>query len=682
MKITFALVLTINCVFAWAQIKPESIEIMRDQWGVPHIYAPTDAEVAYGLAWAHAEDDFKTMQLTLLAGKQMLGRYLGKDGAAADYLARLIRAKDLVAKQYMEMSADYTKVIEGYTAGLNSYAAVFPEQVLVKKSFPVTSQEVLQGYMLSLAVFSGVDKTVKKLLSDKPAADDLPTGSNAIAISKNRTIEQETFLAINSHQPLEGPMAWYEAHLISDEGWNILGGLFPGGATVFLGINENLGWAHTVNHPDNMDVYRLDPTGKKDQYLVDGSPFKLEKEKIKLAVKTSLGINVSIKKAAYTSVFGPVVKSKTGWYAFSTGALYDIKAPQQWYEMNKAQNFTEFRQALELVAIPGFSVVYADRYDTIYFLDNGKIPLRNPAYNWESIVPGNTMETRHTSFHTLNDLPQSLINGGYAYSTNHTPYTCCLPGDNPKIDQIDPTMGFKLWENNRSTRLRYLLDEKEKINYDDFLRIKYDSQLPDTLLYDMNLNVLYQMSLEELPTKEAGVLKLIQEWDKTGELESVGAVQYLLVYKYFIDKYKKGVFDETVIISSPEAIEGLTFASDYLMQYFGKTNIKLGEFQFLVRGENALPMRGLPDVLAAMYSVPWKEGKVKGVAGESYILLGRFRKEGLPILESVNTYGASNVPESPHYADQMSLFVNQQRKPMTLDIEQVRREAKRIYNPQ
>ena len=72
----------------FAQINPENIKIARDKWGVPHIFAKTDAEVSYGLAWANAEDDFKTMQLTMLAGKGMVGKLKGKDGASIDYVVR------------------------------------------------------------------------------------------------------------------------------------------------------------------------------------------------------------------------------------------------------------------------------------------------------------------------------------------------------------------------------------------------------------------------------------------------------------------------------------------------------------------------------------------------------------------------------------------------------------------
>ncbi|MEL0272894.1 MAG: penicillin acylase family protein, partial [Flavobacteriaceae bacterium] len=121
-----------------AQIDPTNIEIIRDSYGVPHIYAPTDAEVAYGLAWAHAEDDFETIQLGYLAGDAKLSRYMGLKGAGADFLAQLIEAERIAAEQFNTLSDEFVAVIEGYAAGLNAYAEKHPEEVLEKSLFPVT----------------------------------------------------------------------------------------------------------------------------------------------------------------------------------------------------------------------------------------------------------------------------------------------------------------------------------------------------------------------------------------------------------------------------------------------------------------------------------------------------------------------------------------------------------------
>jgi len=133
-------------------------------------------------------------------------------------------------------------------------------------------------------------------------------------------------------------------------------------------------------------------------------------------------------------------------------------------------------------------------------------------------------------------------------------------------------------------------------------------------------------------------------------------------------------------IGKEKALQLLLYAKGYFMEHFKTTEVTLGMLQFLVRGNKAIPLSGLPDVLAAMYSVPYKDGKIQGAQGESYIELVRFTKAG-PIIETVNCYGASNKKTSPHYADQMELFAAHQTKPMTLNKEEVYRNAERVYHP-
>src|SRR5687768_15441218 len=109
-----------------------NVTIVRDQWGVPHIYGKTDADAAYGLAWAHAEDDFKTIQETFLAAKQMLGVIKGKEGAVIDFFAHAIGTEKLLEERFKSFAPDFIKYLAGYVAGLNDFAAAFPEKQLSK----------------------------------------------------------------------------------------------------------------------------------------------------------------------------------------------------------------------------------------------------------------------------------------------------------------------------------------------------------------------------------------------------------------------------------------------------------------------------------------------------------------------------------------------------------------------
>ena len=663
-----------------AQWYPDQIEIIRDQWGVPHIYAPTDAQVSYGLAWAHAEDDFGTIQTTLLAAKGMLGLHLGKDGAIADYVVGLLRTKEIVAEHLDEVSPEFLKIVNGYLAGLNAYAEHHPQEVFVKKAFPITVQEVFQAYVLQLAIMDGADGVIGGLIKGNiDHAALIGIGSNALAFNRSKTGSDHVMLAVNAHQPLEGPAAWYEAHLVSEEGWNAMGGLFPGGPVIFHGTNEHLGWAHTVNHPDKIDIFELemDPQNKR-RYRMDSSWHTLEKRKIALRIKIFLGLKIRIKKVAYYSKYGPVIRNDKGYFAFKMSVFDEIRAVEQWYNMNKSQNLNEFKEALEMVAIPSFNIMYADRYDNIFYVSNGKIPFRDSKFDWKKTLPGNTSRTLTEEYHKFEDLPQ-LTNpsSGYLFNTNNSAYSASAADDNLSFDDFDSTMGYQLHENNRSIRFMQLMEQYDTISWENFLSIKYDATLPDSLYYNINVNAVFRMD-PLLAGKAAPTVRILQKWNRRGELNEIGAAHFNEFYLHLMGKKNRIDVDEVKPI---QMIESLHYAHEKLLKNFGKISVTLGEYQFLVRGDKTLPMRGLGDVLAAMYSRPYKEGKVKGVAGDSYIMLVRYPSQGLPIIETVNSYGASNRPESPHYADQMKMFVNQERKQMTLDIDLVRDKAEKIYHP-
>ena len=666
---------------AFSQINPDNIQIARDKWGVPHIFAKTDPEVAYGLAWAHAEDDFKTIQLPLLAGKQMLGRHLGKDGAAADYVVGLIRASDTVEAHFNDLSPEFKALSEGYLAGLNAYAQAHPDEILVKNSFPVTLKEALTATVFSMSIFTGLQKTLGDILANKiQTLENFESkGSNTFAFSASKTTDGKTYLNINSHQPLEGPVAWYEAHLCSEQGWNMLGGLFPGGATIFHGVNENLGWAHTVNFHDKLDVFQLEinPSNKM-QYKFDNQWFDLETRKIKLHIKV---IPFAVVKKAYWSKYGPTMVTKKGTFALRFAPLFDIRATEQWYKMNKATNFSEFKKAMSMTAIAGFNTVYADRNDTIFYVSNGKIPIRNPKYDWSKTLPGNTSETLWNTFHPFEDLPQ-IINpkAGYLFNTNNTPFDATAADENLLPQNFDTTMGIETWENNRSMRFVELMKDKQKLSYEDFKRIKYDLQLPQKLSYFTDLSELFKLDPKAYPNLEKVITK-IQRWDKRANADNPDAAAYMLFFNYFKEKFARTGENYFKKLSVDECIEGLNHTKGHLLKYFGTLDVKLGDVQKLVRGNKELPISGIFDVISAMDTKPHVNGKYKAQQGESYIALVQFSKTGLPEIETVNCYGASNHSDSPHYDDQMEMFVNQKTKKMTLDKATVLREADRIYNP-
>ena len=668
--------------FVNSQINPKNIDIVRDQYGIPHIFAETDAEVAYGLAWANAEDDFKTIQEAYLAGNAMLSKYIGIKGAPADFITQFIGSRELIDQKIEGISNEYLEVISGYADGLNSYALKNPDKVLFKKLFPITPKMMMMYSQLQLFISNqGADWAGRILNNDTQDEflDQNLTGSNVIAMNSNKTKSGEAFLAINTHQPLEGPTSWYEAHLHSEEGTNIIGTLYPGTPHILIGVNENLGWSHTVNYPDKTDVFKLRMKNNKN-YIVDGEEYTLEKLKAKINIKV-FGIPININRRYYRSIFGPTLKNKSGYYSIRTPTLFNVRALEQWWKMGKSKNFTEFYNTLKMKQIPGFNIGYADKYDTIFYISNGIIPKRAEGYNWKGIVPGDTKKTLWTEYYDIEDLPQVIQpKAGFIYDANHSPFKSTSAEENPKEEDFSKRMGYETYDNNRSTRLIELIESYDKISYEDFKDIKYDNSFPSKFNYSfMDISIIETLNLDA-EDELSEILDIIQGWNRKTDIDSQGAGIYGVLYYQLIRNYRDEIQKNNNTVSRETLCSALADTRAYLVDNFGSINVTLGDFQKLVRGDKEIPIWGLPDVITAMSSIPYKEGRRKVTQGESYIGLVRFSKDG-PQLESVISYGNSDNPESDHYSDQMDLYSKFETKKMIFNKEEIYKEAKKVYNP-
>lgn len=668
-----------------------NITIYRDNYGVPHIHAATDEEVAYGLAWATCEDDFVTVQEQMLALRGKYGEYKGKEGLIADFGIHFMDIMSVAQERYKEeLSPKVLKIIKSYADGVNAFANANSDEVLERSLFPVVSSDIVAGYLLGLVEISGAGTDLQKIMNGdiiKDLKSNFPKGSNAIAINSNRTEDGATYLAINSHQPLEGWYSWYEAHLMSDEGTNIIGGTFPGAATIFHGTNENLGWAHTVNHADFSDVYKLDVDPQNElQYRVDEVWYTLEEESVWAWMKVLGPLKIPIRRKKYKSIFGPTFITDNGTYAWRFVANDAVKSIESWYMLNRANNLSEFKAGLELQGIPCTNIVYADNQDNIYYISNAKLPKRDAKYNWMEVLPGAESEVQWTGeYHPIENLPQVLNpQSGFVFNTNNTPYSSTSQLDNP-----DPIQGLNMGfqepgiENNRSLRFLELIGSDSSITYADFKRIKYDIQYPDSLRqpHMLNQELLISLSPQSYP-QIADAIELMSEWNRRCNIDN-RAVSMFLLSLHELNQHLKATnsYKRGGVITEAQCLIAIEKAKSTLIKDFGRIDPQLSEVMRHSRGDVNLPVNGGSDVLAAIYGERQDDGTYRAVAGESYIQLVQFKKGHLPQIESVNAFGSSADPQSPHYTDQMELFVNQELKPIGLSMEWVQKNAVKKYHP-
>ena len=400
------------------------VRILRDAWGVPHVFGKRDADVAYGLAWAHAEDDFGTIQGALLAARGQLATLVGKGGAPNDYLVALLGVGTTVDEGWAALPAPTRALCDAYADGLNHFAATHPD-VAVPQLYPVRGRDVVAGFVHKVPLFYGLHLVVRDLLEGRPRAPEAaPVGSNAFAVAPHRSSDGFTRLAVNSHQPWSGPVAWYEAHLQSEEGWDMVGGTFPGAPVLLHGHNRDVGWAHTVNKPDLVDVYRLElHPDDPDQYRFDGGWRRLERSVARLPVKLLGRLRWTFEREVLRSVHGPVLRTDHGTFAIRHAAARDVRQVEQWHRMNRARSLDEWMAAVAMLAVPMFNSVAADHTGRIAYVYGARAPRRVAGVDWTQPLPGDRADLVWTDEPDFDRLPRVVDPpAGFVQSRNGTPY--------------------------------------------------------------------------------------------------------------------------------------------------------------------------------------------------------------------------------------------------------------------
>jgi len=672
-------------------IRTDSITIIRDEWGVPHIYAPTDPEVAYGLAWAQAEDNFEVIQQTLLFTRGMLGRVYGKVGAQGDFFSKLLRLDELVdSTMHEEVSPQFLSYLSGFCEGVNAYAKTHRKEVLHKKLFPITPQDVLTSYPLKIAEFMGLGNTVSGVLGGNrydQAAKTVrfePKGSNAFAFSRKITTDNHTYLIGNPHVDISGPEAFYEIHVASKEGLDFYGAMFPGSVSPQIGTNRHLGWSHTNNYYDHTDVFLLKMHPETPNlYEFDGAWLPLEEREIELKVNLKwIPFPLTVKRTVYQSKYGPTLMTPdSNFMAVRMATLFSIRAPEQWYRMNKAHNFEAFKQALAWNGLPYFNITYADKEDNIFYIFNGLFPERADGYDWEQVVPGNSSETLWDSFIPLEQRPQILNpDCGFVYNVNHSPFKCTCKSRWLDESDFDPHINYNgiIDDLPRSLRFRELYQEGDTISMSRLKAIKYDVSLPEQYFATAAIR---QLQAYQDPQYE-DILSIIRDWELEASLESAAPT---LIYLYFESLKISNRELEIRQGQVPEANmkTALEFTRSHLMQHFGKLAVPFSEFSRIKRGNRELPVYGFRNALGNRRGKLDKEnGKLYATGGDNYMLFVEYDDTGVVNFESIVPFGSSNRPDSPHYADQMEVYARKGTKKLTFDKSEILKKATAVYHPQ
>ncbi|HEX6385622.1 MAG TPA: penicillin acylase family protein, partial [Anaerolineae bacterium] len=619
-----------------------------------------------------------------------LATVYGRDAAPNDYMVHLLRIWDVVDGKYDTIPLETRAVMEAYADGLNHYAALHEDEAL-PGLFPISGKDVAAGFVHKVPLFFGLDRTLAELFAEQRPSpishlqSPISTyGSNALAVGPTRSENGETFLAVNSHQPWEGPVAWYEAHLHSDEGWDMVGGLLPGAPTIIHGHNRDLGWAFTVNSPDLIDVYVLDVNpDNPDQYRFDGQWRELEVRQAPIAVKVLGRFQWTVTEEVLRSVYGPVVRRDHGTYAIRFAGLGEIGHVEQLYRMNKATTLEEWQAAVSDGSLPMFNIGYADREGNVYYVYNGLLPLRAAGYDWEQSLPGDTSATLWTEYLPFDQRPQVLNPpSGFIQNCNSSPFQTTAGPGNPNPANFSPTLGIETHMSNRALRARALFGADESITEWEFYAYKYDP----TYALESDVFRFVEMIVDAPASRNPDVQaarEVLGRWDLQTNPESTGATLAILTLHYLHESEQVEITPSRLVGNEVEldALEAaFAKAVGTLMLHFGRVEVPWGEMNRLQRGELDLPLWGGPDVLNAVYGELQENGRFRGFVGDSYVLLVTWDAEGNVHSRSIHQYGSATLDEeSSHYNDQALHFARRELKPVWMDEAAIRANLEAEY---
>lgn len=646
---------------------PRSTEILWDTYGVPHIYGKDARSTFYAFGWAQMQSHG---DLLLRLYGQARGRgaeYWGEKYLDSDKWTLTMGVPSRASSWYKAQNPTFRSYLDGFAEGINAYVKENPNLIddSVEVVLPVKGEDVLAHlqrvlhftFMVNPEQVLGISKQKSK------------AGSNGWSIAPKRSARGNAMLLANPHLPWSDLFLWYEAQ-ITAPGIDAYGASLVGIPVLNIAFNDNLGWTHTVNTHDGWDAYELSKRG--DGYMYDGKVRPFETKTTQLKVKQNDGMLRSEELEIKSSVHGPVVTQKDGKpIALRVVGLDRPGTLEQWWDMARAQNFSQFQEVVRRLQLPMFTVMYADRKGHIMHLFNGQVPVHSNGdfKYWEGIIPGDTSKTLWTKIHPYKDLPRVIDPpSGWLQNANDPPWTTTFPLA-IKPDDYPAYMAPRFMDF-RAQRSARMLDEDEKISFDEMIKYKHSTRMEfaDRILDD--LIPATRKYGNEVAQRAATVL---ETWDRQANADSKGAVLFAnWAVELDFDKAFSKPWIERLPRTTPDglanpkgAVTLLETAATKVEKTYGKLDVAWGDVFRLKHGNVDLPGNGGDGDLGIFRVInfaPDSEGKFQPVAGDSYVAAIEFSKPVKAM--ALIGYGNATQPGSPHAAQQLPMVQEKKLRPV------------------
>lgn len=693
----------------------QEVTIIRDNWGIPHVYGKTDAKAVFGLLYAQCEDDFKRIEMNYIEKMGRLSEVKGKSYLYNDLEIRLLINEKEAKEDYKKAEPWLKKLLNAHADAINFFLYNHPEvkPVLLTRFEPWFPLLWTDG---SIGAISTADLSTADLKAfygdggDKityiESEKDFQTGSNGFAFGPSKTESGNAMLYINPHT------TFYfrpEVQMQSEEGLNVYGAVTWGQFFIYQGFNENCGWMHTSSNVDVADMYseKVSIKNKKLHYEYDKKLLPIiEKEIVIKYLENNKLVNEKFK--TYFTHHGPIMAKREGkWISLKSNNRSMNSLVQSW-NRTKSESFADYKKAMDLKANTSNNTVYADNKGNIAYWHGNYIPKRDKNFNWAKLIDGSTSKTEWKGLHDVSESVH-LYNppNGWLQNCNSTPYS--VAGTNsPKEENYLPYMAPD-GENFRGVNAVRILSKEKKYTLDKIIADGYDTKLSifEVLIpalissFEKNTNVEDQVHKDLIDP-----ITLLKNWDYYAKQNSVAttlAIEWAfkldpIIQKVYIDEGETDQVENTINFAknaTPEQLlPQLLSVIKEMKQKFGTWQIPWGDINRFQRLSGDIDLKfddnlqSLPIANASAlwgclpaYKSNYQENSKKryGYNGNSFVCAVEF---GPKIkAKSLLAGGNSGNPNSTHFSDQSEMYQNGQFKEVLFYKDDVIKNAEKTYHP-
>jgi acyl-homoserine-lactone acylase len=695
-----------------------SITIVRDNWGIPHIYGKTDADAVFGLLYAQCEDDFKRVEMNYIDKLGRLSEVNGEKDLYNDLLIRLVIDTADAIKDYNKAAPWLKQILNAYADGVNYYLYKNPKvkPALLTRFQPWYPLLWTDGSIGAISTGGVSTNELKQFYSGTDAAlalntipkelnlfdDDKLTGSNGFAFSPKITASGNAILYINPH------VTFYfrpEVHMVSEQGLNAYGAVTWGQPFIYQGFNEHCGWMHTSSQADISDAY-IEKLVKKDGkwfYEYDGKLKPVTVKNISIKYQTKNGLQEKTFKTMFTH-HGPIMAKRDGQYISVRHNNRDTKGFIQSWTRTKAKSFADFKKTMDMGANPSNNTVYADAEGNIAYWHGNFLPRRDPKYDWSKPVDGSTSATEWKGYHPVNESVY-IYNpeNGWIQNCNATPFTVSgtfSPKKENYVSYLAPDA-----ENFRGINAVRVLDKEKSYTIDKVISTGYNTYvsafevLVPALVNTFEKTVNPNDSLYAYLIRPISVLK---NWDYFTSEKSIAttlAIEWAQRIQPNINRESgEGVVEKTKSFTEngkPDImLSALMTTIKALETDFGKWQMPWGDINRIQRISSDIENKfddSKPSYPVAYASSAWGmlpsynsrpvagTKKRYGYNGNSFIAAVEFGKK--LTAKSLLAGGQSGDEKSPHFFDQGEMYSKGQFKDVLFYKEDVMKHAEKTYRP-